>query len=64
MLFLPGSARKHVFASPSLRCLQDETLMLNVFNPRRDVLRLRVWDADTFTEDLGKLGPTIEQQCR
>ncbi|CAJ1357139.1 unnamed protein product [Effrenium voratum] len=29
----------------------DETLMLNVFNPRRDVLRLRVWDADTFTED-------------
>ena len=29
----------------------DETLMLNVRNPQVDILRLCVWDADTFSSD-------------
>ena len=36
---------------PLLRSLQDETLMLNVRNPNVDVLRLCVWDADTFSQE-------------
>lgn len=29
----------------------DETLMLNIRNPNVDILRLCVWDADTFSQD-------------
>ena len=30
---------------------EDEVLMLNVRNPRTDILQLRVWDADTISKE-------------
>lgn len=33
------------------RVTQEEVLMLNVRNPRTDVLKLCVWDADVLSKD-------------
>ena len=41
---------------------EDEVLMLNVRNPRTDVLQLRVWDADTISKErLTKCSTFVER---
>mmetsp|Transcript_28404 Transcript_28404/g.61783 ORF Transcript_28404/g.61783 Transcript_28404/m.61783 type:complete len:324 (+) Transcript_28404:95-1066(+) len=44
----------------------DEVLMLNVRNPRTDVLQLRVWDADTISkdDDIGHVEIPLRQLLR
>ena len=45
---------EHLLEIGCSRSAKDETLMLNIRNPNVDILRLCVWDADTFSQDMAQ----------